>query len=149
MLERLAIGETLTKTALLADDDYLISNFPYEARQNAPFIAYGQVVAPYSEKFQVADGSERHYGKLNFTFTFNIMDDELFEYLWITKAAYNPSPLVTIGVINRLYPGSDKYVAINARLRFPDLTDEGLKPVNNRWFDNPVFTIFNGEYAAP
>lgn len=147
-VERLAFG-TLTKTALLANDDYLVSSFPYSDRPNAPFVGYPEIVTPYVERYQTGAGNERYYGKLNWQWSLNLTDAALWEYLYVTEAAYDPTPIVTVLTKNLFYPGGDKYVAIVAFMRFPPMTPDGVKPVAGKFFDNPLLEFYGGEYAAP
>lgn len=146
---RLAFG-TLTSTALLADSTNIVSSFPYASPGYSWFVAYDSLVTPYITRSRVVDNTDRMFGKLNFQWGFNILNDAQWYWLWVTKAANNPTPAVTVYARNRFYSATSasQWVAINCKMRFPELRAEGLTPVNDVWFTAPLFTFYDGVYAS-
>lgn len=146
--ERLAIG-TLTKTALLANDAYLVANFPYA---DAPFrwlLAYDQIIQPYALRERTLAGTDATFGGLTWQWDFGLLSDRMLAYLCVDLAQYQLTPEVTVLTRNRLSMGGDQWVALNARMRIPDLNSEGLQPRAGIAFTSAVVTFFNARMAAP
>lgn len=150
MNERLAVG-TLSEADILADDNYLIRNFPrYNAKNKTGWVmGYDLIATPYTRSTMTLSGDVKKSGKIGFEFTLGILDTAQLRYLYVTLFAYRLSQDCTLYIRDRLSDNDDDtYITLNGMVRLPELTSEGLLPHLNRFYDKPTFTFYNGVFAA-
>lgn len=150
MNERLAIG-TLTEAAILANDAYLIRNFPRHNIKNRTgwVMGYDLIATPYTRSAMTLSGDVKKSGKIRFEFTLGILDTPQLRYLYVILFAYRLSQDCTLYIRDRLSGNDDNtYITLNGKVRLPEFTSEGLQPDQGRFYDNPVFTFYNGVHAA-
>lgn len=149
MSHRLVNG-TLTEAAILANADYLVTNFPY-AYQGYPWlVAHDNIVTPYIERDTTLSGFDGAFGKLRFTWRIGVLNDEQWHYLAGTVFDGRLTAQLTVVTRNRLFDPdpANQWVAINCKGRLADLTKEGLNPYEGTFYCPVQIEFFNGVYAA-
>lgn len=144
-LYRLAAG-SLTSTAILADDDYLVTNFP-----GYPWMVDSHnVVTPYVERELTLSNVYKRQGYPNFYWDVQVSDASQFNYLYGSIWGSVDSTSVTV-VTRDLTAGSgtaDQWVALYCKAVLPEFTPDGLEVFSGEIFYNYRIQFYEASYAG-
>lgn len=148
-LWRLGAG-TLTEATLAGSSGYLVTNFTGSTASCPWLVAADYLVTPYIERETTLSNHDKAQGKLNFTWRFAKLNDDMFDYLFNTVWGGAFTAVLTVKTRNRFYDNvvANQWVTINCIGRLPDFRLGGVNGRQWTYYSPFEVVFYDGVYAA-